>query len=94
MESTEARTVEAFSLWGAAFAMTRGVRLVQVIPGVRGMAVFVLEDGDGKASQALVDWRAGNTLIDGRSLVENQRELLTGARRIVDDSRRHRQPRR
>jgi hypothetical protein len=86
MESTETRTVEAFSLWGTAYAMTRGVRLVQVIPGRVGRAAFLLDDSDGRATEALNEWREGHAMVNGRNLVEVQRELIVRAKRMHDEN--------
>jgi hypothetical protein len=66
-----------YSVWGTAYAMARGVRLLRVFkePGSR-KASFALADDYGEATEALQQWWQGDPMIGGRSLVEARRIVL------------------
>ncbi len=72
------RTIITYSVWAAAFALVNGVRLVDTVPGDR--VGFVLDDSDGRATWAVIQWRQDDATVDGRALVETYRDLLTRAR--------------
>ena len=60
------RTIITYSVWAAAFALVNGVRLVDTVPGDR--VGFVLDDSDGRATWAVIQWRqAMRRLMAARS---------------------------
>lgn len=63
-------------LWASAYAMTLGVKLLQVVRDPGQKAVFVLDDTGGQATAALNTWWNGQPIVNGRTLVAARSALL------------------
>jgi len=75
MQAKERKTV---ALWASAYALTLGVRLLEVVADSGQKAVFVLDDSAGQATEALDTWWNGSPMVNGRDLVAARSVLLDG----------------
>lgn len=76
MTTQTPRTKRTNSLWPAAYCLTQGVKLLYAVkePGQR--AVWILDNTDGVAEQALTDWYQGDPQVGGRSFLAARSILL------------------
>src|SRR5690242_9660122 len=64
-----------FSLWGASYAMAKGVKLLRVGHEAGGKAIIYLDDTSAQATQALQEYWS-DPPVGARSLVESRTVLL------------------
>lgn len=67
------KTVVTREIWASAYLLASGARLIKTIPGY--FVGFVFEDQDGRASQALGEWRDGDARISARTIAEAYRDM-------------------
>ena len=81
-------TIYTTSLWAAAYAMTRGARLlgVYVRTGQHFRNAFVLSNENGIALQAVDDWWTDDPLVHARALMSARLELLNRMRKAEQAS--------
>lgn len=80
---TITRERATFSLWGAAYAMAKGVRVLRVIHESGTKAIIYLEDTYDQSTQALQEYWA-DVPIGPRTLIEARATLLD----MVQDAKR------
>jgi hypothetical protein len=76
-------TLLSWSMWGVAYAVVSGVKIVSMVPGNNGRLGWRLDDTDGKAAAALDTWRNGSPMVDGRLLVQVHFELMDDVREFA-----------
>lgn len=74
-----------YSVWGTAYCVAKGVRLLRVFsdPGSHKVS-FALADDDGEATEALREWRSGDPMIGGRTLAEARQIVLDKLHGVID----------
>lgn len=70
-----ARERLTWSLWGTAYALCQGVKLLRIDYDGKKFT-YVLSDDDGKATETLTAWRTGDPVVGGRTLLETRGFLL------------------
>ena len=76
----EQQELTTYSIWAAAYAVLQGVSLLGTRSnGVGRRSLIVLDNHDGKAAEAIQEWRKGSPICNGRSLAEVYRDLMNAA---------------
>jgi hypothetical protein len=59
-------TVETTDRWCVAYMLALGIRLIRARPGLQYTA-YVMDNHDGRAGQALIDWHSGDATVNARA---------------------------
>jgi hypothetical protein len=73
MHESQERTLKVLDVWASAYLVACGVTLLRTIPG--RLVTFVFADGHGQASRAHEDWRSGDGLVSGKTMMMAYREV-------------------
>lgn len=73
---TDTPTLTLWDRWAAAYAIARGCTLLRAVPqGPSRWIAFEIDDTDGRASDALHQWKHGQALVPAREFVDAYRDV-------------------
>lgn len=76
------KQLELYDQWAASYALTVGCKLVKVIQSPNSIySTFVFDDTTGRVSQALGEWRTGNTMVRTREYIQAYKQIKSISRR-------------